>query len=109
MSLGSLTYPFLLFKSLLSQPFIPKADVFSTEVSAPVLAGIHHIKIPVSEIDASLDWYTYVLSASHQPELDRFTASGVRYAVELKVPGTAQGVLELRQYCRPRVLLLVCC
>ena len=109
MSLGSLTLPFLLLRSLLSQLSVSKANMSSTEASAPVIAGIHHLKFPVSDIDASLDWYTSVLSASRQPELDHFTASGTRYAVELKVPGMAQGVLELRQFCKPIVLALVCC
>ena len=109
MSLGSLTYPFLLLKSLLLQLSVSKTDMSSTEASAPVISGIHHLKFPVSDIDAALDWYTSVLSASRQPELDHFTAGGIRYAVELRVPGIAQGVLELRHLCRIKVLALVCC
>ena len=70
----------------------------SSYVSNPTqnLAGIHHLKFPVSDIDASIDWYTSVLSASRIAELDHFSASGRRYAVEMNVPGMSQGVLELR-------------
>ena len=29
-------------------------------MSAPALLGLHHLKLPVSDLDASIDWYGWV-------------------------------------------------
>lgn len=64
-------------------------------MTPPVLQGLHHLKLPVNDLDASLAWYERVLGARRQADFDHFDSSGTRYAVILTVPGL--GVpLELR-------------
>jgi catechol 2,3-dioxygenase-like lactoylglutathione lyase family enzyme len=62
---------------------------------APATKGLHHVKLPVSGLDASLAWYTRVLGAQHQPQFDHFDERGQRYAVIMMVPG-CDVPLELR-------------
>jgi catechol 2,3-dioxygenase-like lactoylglutathione lyase family enzyme len=64
-------------------------------MTAPATKGLHHVKLPVSDLDASLAWYARVLGARHQPQFDHLDERGVRYAVILMVPGT-EVPLELR-------------
>lgn len=59
---------------------------------APSLAGIHHFKFPVANLDSSLAWYVRVLGAKHLQQLDHFS-DGQRYAVILELPFA---LLELR-------------
>jgi len=60
--------------------------------------GIHHIKLPVTDIERSTDWYRNVLGAHRLSELDHRRADGTLFAVILDVPGLP-GRLELR--CDP--------
>ncbi|MEU1369236.1 VOC family protein [Streptomyces sp. NPDC005803] len=61
----------------------------------PAVRGLHHIKIPVSDLGRSIAWYTSVLSARRREALDHIALDGTLFAVILDVPGT--GVpLELR-------------
>lgn len=62
---------------------------------APATQGLHHVKLPVSDLDASLAWYARVLGAQHQPQFDHFGERGQRYAVIMMVPG-CDVPLELR-------------
>ena len=94
MSLASLTFPFLLLKSKIV-PDAASAAAPPTP-SPPPIAGIHHIKFPVSNIDASLKWYTTVMSASHIRHLDHYTSSGKRYAAVLSLPALGETKIELR-------------
>lgn len=64
--------------------------------TAPNVTGIHHFKVPVSNINASLAWYTQVMGAQRIPELDHINSSGVRYAVELQMPSLGKTNMELR-------------
>ncbi|WP_158865921.1 VOC family protein [Leifsonia sp. AG29] len=62
----------------------------------PVLHGIHHLKIPVSDLSRSLDFYERSLDATRIPEADhRRHSDGALYAYLLRVPGV-DGLLELR-------------
>jgi catechol 2,3-dioxygenase-like lactoylglutathione lyase family enzyme len=54
----------------------------------PTIAGIHHTKVPVSDLERSLRWYEQVFDARHQPELDHATNGDV-WASVLHVPGLA--------------------
>lgn len=56
-------------------------------MSAPAIAGLHHLKLPVSDLDASLGWYERVLGASHLPQFDHVDDDGQRYAVIVAVAG----------------------
>ena len=62
---------------------------------APTLQGVHHVKLPVSDLDASLAWYSDVLGAQHLPQFDHHGDAGERYAVIMALPGTEMP-LELR-------------
>jgi catechol 2,3-dioxygenase-like lactoylglutathione lyase family enzyme len=65
-------------------------------VPAPALDGVHHTKIPVSDLALSLAWYERVLGAVRRPEFDHHTNSGEVYAHILEVPGLDH-VVELRK------------
>ena len=56
-------------------------------MNAPALAGMHHYKIPVADLDASLAWYERVFDAKHLEAIDHTDSAGIRYAVILDVPG----------------------
>jgi catechol 2,3-dioxygenase-like lactoylglutathione lyase family enzyme len=64
-------------------------------MSAPALLGLHHLKLPVSDLDASIDWYGKVFDAEYSPQFDHVDSFGVRYAVIITVPGLPVPV-ELR-------------
>ncbi|MFF5859858.1 VOC family protein [Streptomyces sp. NPDC012751] len=61
----------------------------------PAVRGVHHIKIPVSDLERSIAWYASVLGARRIPEFDHVTPDGVLFAVILDVPGAGVPV-ELR-------------
>jgi catechol 2,3-dioxygenase-like lactoylglutathione lyase family enzyme len=63
--------------------------------TAPALAGLHHLKIPVSDLDASLRWYQNTFGAAHLEQFDHFDDDGARYAVIIAIPGLPTTV-ELR-------------
>ncbi|MET9490666.1 VOC family protein [Nocardia sp. NPDC006630] len=61
----------------------------------PIHRGIHHLKLPVTDLERSADWYRTVLGAHRLTELDHRRADGTLFAVILDVPGFP-GRLELR-------------
>lgn len=61
----------------------------------PTLAGIHHLKLPVTDLDASQTFYERVLGAERIAEADHRDTSGHLYAVICSVPGLGT-LLELR-------------
>lgn len=63
-------------------------------MNQPQLDGVHHYKVPVSDLDESLRWYEQVFGAERQPQFDHRSSAGVRYAYIIDVPGL--GLLELR-------------
>lgn len=62
---------------------------------APAYGGIHHLKLPVSDLERSSQWYGAVLGARRLTELDHRRPDGTLFAVILDVPGL-DGRLELR-------------
>ena len=65
-------------------------------MSPPELRGIHHLKLPVSNLDAALHFYQLALNAERIDQFDhRRSDDGSLYAYILKVPGLGT-VLELR-------------
>lgn len=62
---------------------------------APVHTGIHHIKLPVTDLERSTQWYSDVLGARRLTELDHRRPDGTLFAVILDVPGI-EGKVELR-------------
>jgi catechol 2,3-dioxygenase-like lactoylglutathione lyase family enzyme len=59
------------------------------------VSGLHHIKIPVSDLDTSIDWYRQVFAAQHISRFDHHDSAGARYGVVIMIPGLATPV-ELR-------------
>ena len=64
-------------------------------MSTPSHDGIHHIKLPVTDLERSTEWYTTVLGARRLIQLDHRRPDGTLFAVILDVPGIA-GRVELR-------------
>ncbi|MFB7085664.1 VOC family protein [Streptomyces sp. NPDC056296] len=58
-------------------------------VSPPSLSGLHHVTLPVTDLDASTAWYTRVLAGERVPALDHHDAETGRYSVVLALPGVA--------------------
>lgn len=54
---------------------------------SPCLSGLHHVTLPVSDLDASAAWYGAVLGAVRVPALDHHDPGGGRFSVVLTVPG----------------------
>ena len=50
-------------------------------------AGVHHVKFPVTDLDASVQWYETVLKAKREPRFDHLDADGKRFAVITFWPG----------------------
>jgi catechol 2,3-dioxygenase-like lactoylglutathione lyase family enzyme len=53
----------------------------------PVLAGVHHLKIPVSDLDTSTAWYGTALRAHRDERFDHRDADGRLFGVILTIPG----------------------
>ena len=68
----------------------------STNAPRPRLEGLHHVKLPVGDLDRSLQFYERVLGAERLEEADhRRSVDGALYAYILRVPGLGS-FLELR-------------
>ncbi len=65
----------------------------------PLIEGIHHIKLPVTDLVRSLDFYESLLGARRTPAFDHKSEDGSKYAYICEVPrlGTK---LELRLNAR---------
>jgi len=61
----------------------------------PAHQGIHHLKLPVTDLERSTRWYGAVLGARRLTELDHRRPDGTLFAVILDVPGLGTR-LELR-------------
>jgi catechol 2,3-dioxygenase-like lactoylglutathione lyase family enzyme len=61
----------------------------------PSIIGIHHIKIYVSSLQQSLQFYENVFNGKHIPELDHTKEDGTIFAYILSIPAW-QGNIELR-------------
>ncbi|MEU3407394.1 antibiotic biosynthesis monooxygenase [Streptomyces sp. NPDC006670] len=61
----------------------------------PTPSGIHHVKLPVTDLERSAHWYAEVLGARRLTDLDHRRPDGTLFAVILDVPGLGTH-LELR-------------
>ncbi|MDL5156213.1 VOC family protein [Actinomycetospora termitidis] len=61
----------------------------------PPLRDIHHVKLPVTDLTRSIDFYTAVFDAHRLTEADHLDDDGRLYAVILRVPGLSP-LVELR-------------
>ena len=69
----------------------------TSDLSCPTVAGIHHLKFAVSDIDVSLAFYTVVLGARRIASLDHVRSDGTGYAVICHVEQWSNIYLELRK------------
>lgn len=65
--------------------------------AAPLLEGIHHLKLPVSDLDKSLAWYQERLG--YEVMID-FVEEGVRMGVSMRHPN---GGPDLALRCNPEM------
>ncbi|UQN31491.1 VOC family protein [Brachybacterium kimchii] len=63
---------------------------------APTLSGIHHLKLPVRDLDEGIAWFADSLGARHVERFDHHDETGTRYAVIVQLPGLDVPV-ELRE------------
>ncbi|MFF1909729.1 VOC family protein [Kitasatospora sp. NPDC058218] len=63
--------------------------------TAPPYTGIHHLKLPVTDLERSARWYTAVLGARRIEALDHRRPDGTLFAVILDAPGLGTRI-ELR-------------
>ncbi|MFE4664665.1 VOC family protein [Streptomyces sp. NPDC056716] len=61
----------------------------------PTLSGIHHLKLPVRDLTASIAWFARAFGAQYLEQFDHHDASGARFAVIVMLPGVGVPV-ELR-------------
>ncbi|MEV4352262.1 VOC family protein [Actinoplanes sp. NPDC049596] len=61
----------------------------------PRIEGIHHVKVPVSNLDVSLDFYERALGARRIPEADHVRPDGSLFAYIVRVENLGT-LLELR-------------
>ncbi|QTD94587.1 VOC family protein [Burkholderia anthina] len=64
-------------------------------MSPPTIAGIHHLKFNVSNLDRSLDFYSISFGAKRLPELDHRRADGELFAYILAIENLGT-YIELR-------------
>ena len=58
-------------------------------------SGLHHLKVPVSDLDASMAWYQKALQATVLGDLDHRDPEGNLFARMIQIPGI-EVLLELR-------------
>lgn len=63
---------------------------------APTFTGIHHLKVPVSDLTAATTWFERVLLAERIRKFDHVDREGRLFAVILMLPGVEVPV-ELRR------------
>jgi len=56
-------------------------------VSELGFSSVHHVTIPVTDLSASIAWYTTCLAAKHVTRFDHHDQDGVVFAVILQLPG----------------------
>ena len=64
-------------------------------MQTPTLSGIHHPKIPVSDIEQTAAWFEKTLLARRIPRFDHKDENGTLYAAMMMLPGVDKP-LELR-------------
>jgi len=57
--------------------------------------GVHHVTIPVTDLQASLSWFETCLTAKRLERFDHHDEGGVVFAVILQLPGHGP-IVELR-------------
>lgn len=56
-------------------------------MTVPVLSGLHHVTLPVSNLETSADWYKKALRGERVARLDHHDPAGNPVAIVLRLPG----------------------
>ena len=64
-------------------------------MTAPAFTGIHHVKFPVKDVEASAAWFEKAFGASRVQRFDHREKDGVLYAAMVHMPGVGAPI-ELR-------------
>jgi catechol 2,3-dioxygenase-like lactoylglutathione lyase family enzyme len=65
------------------------------DTKRPAIDGIHHVKLPVSDLAVSLKWWESVFGARRIEQADHYTPDGILFAHIMSVPGVGTAV-EIR-------------
>jgi catechol 2,3-dioxygenase-like lactoylglutathione lyase family enzyme len=63
--------------------------------NAPVFTGIHHLKIPVSDLERSLEWFRQAFGAQQVEKFDHHDEHGTLFGAIVRLPGVGP-LVELR-------------
>jgi catechol 2,3-dioxygenase-like lactoylglutathione lyase family enzyme len=58
-------------------------------MTPPTLSGLHHVTLPVTDLDGAMTWLETVFGARRLAELDHHDEHGFRFAVVLRLAGVA--------------------
>lgn len=75
-------------------------------MTTPTLSGLHHVSLPVADLDGAAKWLENVFGAEYLPDLDHLDGEGSRFAVVVRVPGVPAMVLLRLSDEIPEVALL---
>ncbi len=64
-------------------------------MAAPTFTGVHHLKVPVMDVEASAAWFERVFGATRVARFDHREKDGILYAAMMMLPGVIAPV-ELR-------------
>lgn len=64
-------------------------------MTTPGFTGVHHVTIPVSDLQADITWFENCLAAERLPRFDHHDQDGAVFAVILELPGSGP-LVELR-------------
>ncbi len=65
-------------------------------VTTPGFTGVHHVTIPVSDLQADITWFENCLAAERLPRFDHHDQDGAVFAVILELPGSGPLVVAAR-------------
>lgn len=64
-------------------------------MTSPTLSGVHHLTLPVSDLEEGMKWYAMVFGARRRARLDHHDEGGMLFAVVVELPGL-NTMVELR-------------
>ena len=69
-------------------------------VTAPVVTGLHHLSLTVTDLDASLDWYLKVFRTDHDDtQFPHYGREDTGYGVLLTVPDSGLAIGLHKNVC----------
>lgn len=62
-------------------------------MTQPRLSGLHHVSLPVQDLNDAIAWFQSAFGAAHLAELDHLDRSGDRFGAVVRIPGVAPVIL----------------